>query len=437
MEYLSKYEIPDFPKNSLLKNMYVFDFCSKTECNEMIESAELSAETHNGWRTKRHFRYPTTDIPLSYLDKNNNVCWEKWFDNKVSEKIIPILSQYYKCEFLSFHDLFIVKYGGSGSNKALQTELDIHRDASSCLLTCLITLNTGFQGGGTVVPALSKDNKKQILINPVGSISIHCSHLLHGGAKVFGDIPRYICVGFMKIDALWINRIAYTVPKDNLDDLTTLNRLELYEDLENNMINEIPNTTETYSIKDTKIKKSYLTLQPEIKWYYIEKFLSDKICERICKWAEDKIDYITLDTVDNKPLCETKIEPYKLTEICGNEMLPSILSFSKVKTRNIHMIIRKYSSDENCRDSLGEHYDCCEETIGITLNYKSDYKDGLFYYKFDDKKIIANAYNAGDISIHNKNMLHGVEPVTNGNRWTLIIFINHIKAGFATNEMKI
>jgi len=234
MDYISKYEIPDFPKRSLLKNMYVFDFCSKTECDEMIKSAELSAETHNGWRTKRHSRYPTTDIPLSYLNKNKNICWEQWFKKKVNEKIKPILNQYYECNFLSFHDLFIVKYGGSGKNKALQNGLDLHRDASSCLLTCLITLNTGFQGGGTVVPALSKDLEKQIIINPVGSIFIHCSHLLHGGAKVFGNIPRYICVGFMKIEALWINRIAYTTPKGELDDLTTLNRLELYEDSEKN-----------------------------------------------------------------------------------------------------------------------------------------------------------------------------------------------------------
>ena len=204
--------------------------------------------------------------------------------------------------------------------------------------------------------------------------------------------------------------------------------------IQKKIINETPITTETYSVKDTKVKKSYLTLKPDLKWSYIEKFLSDKVCERICNWAEDKIDYVTLDTVDNKPLCETKISPNKLNEICGSEFLPSILSFSKVKIRNIHIIVRKYSSDGNGRNSLGEHYDCCEETIGITLNNKTDYRHGLLYFKFNDKKIIVDMYNAGDILIHNKNILHGIEPVTNGNRWTMIIFLNHIKSGFANNE---
>ena len=73
--------------------------------------------------------------------------------------------------------------------------------------------------------------------------------------------------------------------------------------IQKKLINETPITTETYSVKDTKVKKSYLTLKPDLKWSYIEKLLSDKICERICNWAEDKIDYVTLDTVDNVNSC--------------------------------------------------------------------------------------------------------------------------------------
>ena len=90
------------------------------------------------------------------------------------------------------------------------------------------------------------------------------------------------------------------------------------------------------------------------------------------------------------------------------------------------MIIRKYSLEENNRDSLIEHYDSSEETINIALNYKSDYENGELYFKFDDKKYIPNTYNSGDVHIHNKYILHGVNKITKGSRWTLIIFLNHI-----------
>ena len=114
MQYLKKYEIPNFPKNALLKNIYVFDFCSKNDCNNFIDSAEESAKQHNGWRTKRHYKFPTTDIPFLYLYKNKKYNWKFWLQNKIKNKLNPILNQYYNCNFKNFHDLFIVKYGGTG-----------------------------------------------------------------------------------------------------------------------------------------------------------------------------------------------------------------------------------------------------------------------------------------------------------------------------------
>ena len=110
MNYLKKYEVPNFPNNSILKNIYVLDFCSEEDCNNIIKSAELSATFHKGWRTKRHGKYPTTDIPFSYLYQNKNNNWKQWLTNKVKEKIIPILNQYYNCTLIDFHDLFIKSF---------------------------------------------------------------------------------------------------------------------------------------------------------------------------------------------------------------------------------------------------------------------------------------------------------------------------------------
>jgi hypothetical protein len=296
INYLKKYEIPNNSKNSLLKKIYVFDFCSKKECERIIKTAELSAKKHKGWRTKRHGKYPTTDIPFIYLFQNKKYNWKEWLKEKIKEKIIPILNKYYKCKFITFHDLFIVKYGGTGKLKALQRSLDMHRDAPSSLLSCIITLNEGYKGGGTIIKSLGKTIEEQVLFHPVGSIAIHCGQLNHGAAHIFGDIPRYVCVGFMKIAASWINRIAYILPKDELEDSIMLNRLELYEDTENKIINDINITIQTHSIKNTKVKTLYLTEQSNIKWFYIEKLLSDNICEKLCDWAKDKINYKTLDT---------------------------------------------------------------------------------------------------------------------------------------------
>ena len=243
----------------------------------------------------------------------------------------------------------------------------------------------------------------------------------------------------MKIKAPWINRIAYIIPKDELDDSVILNRLELYEDKQEKIINNINVTIDTYSRKNTKIKKYYLENQQEDRWFYIEKLLSNDICERLCNWAKNNIDYKTLDTVDDRPVCECIITSKQFSDVCGKEILSSILIHCTVKVKNVHMIIRKYSSEENNRDSLDEHYDCSEETINVALNYRSDYEGGELYFKFDqeteglpssgNKKYIPNIYNSGDVLIHNQYIMHGVNQITKGSRWALIIFLNHTATG--------
>ena len=177
--------------NNLLNNVYVLNnLWSETKCNEILNKVKKFGEI-NGWTSKRHRSYATTDIP-SYM-----IGYE--FDEELKEllynTLYPQMIQKYGLNNLcdnnhyfeiGVRDLFFVKY-----DLLKQNELKLHRDGSLISFNILLNKSSQFEGGGTYFKHLNK----VITINK-GDCVIHSGKVLHAGHPITSG-ERYILVGFL------------------------------------------------------------------------------------------------------------------------------------------------------------------------------------------------------------------------------------------------
>lgn len=150
--------------------------------------------------------------------------------------------------------------------------------------------------------------------------------------------------------------------------------------------------------------------------------LSQDICKRLIKVAENNIDKTTLDTVDKKPTYEYHFN--NLHDYCD---VSGLLQLISVNIKKVDYWIRQYVP--NGRNSLNTHLDTNSQTINIALNSSSEYTgNGLHLVMGDDKNCINSRIypnmECGDALIHSNDLYHGVGNILTGVRWTLIIFIN-------------
>tara|TARA_Y100000389_G_scaffold178716_1_gene192129 strand:+ start:7454 stop:8122 length:669 start_codon:yes stop_codon:yes gene_type:complete len=163
------------------KHIKIMKLLSKTDCQLIIHEALEYANT-NGWETKRHEHYPTTDFELDHLPLSLVK-----ITHKINDVIFPTISQMFdvKKENLFLRDLFIVKY-----ETGQQVKLKKHKDGS--IFSFIISLNDDFEGGGTNI-------HKKIYKPSVGSVMIFSGQLNHSGHPITKG-KRYIITGFVNID---------------------------------------------------------------------------------------------------------------------------------------------------------------------------------------------------------------------------------------------
>ena len=150
--------------------------------------------------------------------------------------------------------------------------------------------------------------------------------------------------------------------------------------------------------------------------------LSEDICKRLIKVAENNVNTTVLDSVDHKPVYEYHFE--NLHDYCD---VSGLLQLISVNIKTIDYWIRQYIP--NGRNSLNTHLDRNSQTINIALNSPSEYTgNGLHLVMGDDNNCINSriypTMECGDALIHSNNLYHGVGNILTGMRWTLIIFIN-------------
>ena len=181
-------------------------------------------------------------------------------------------------------------------------------------------------------------------------------------------------------------------------------------------------------------------------------FLNEEECYKLRQDADAKFDipvkhgegYRTLDTVDMNYDYQIDYTFEELKTLLGKKAddifkLPSFLGISKKYTFYLenelgnkemankykdNIIIRRYTPGE--RSNLNWHLDqkdISDITINVPLNDPKEYKGGELLVNLDDKRIIPWERKMGHATIHRFDVLHKVNNVTEGTRYSLIIFM--------------
>jgi len=166
-------------KNDIRK-IKVIDLFNKDMCDRIIKEGEEYASI-NGWTTRRHDNYPTTD----------NLITHKWkirdeIDSIIKPKIRKELSEMYNIDgdSINLKEMFLVKYDING-----QKDLEYHTDGSN--FSFVISLNEDYTGGGTNF----KYNNKTIKLK-TGECLLFNGFNEHSGIKIESG-TRYILTGFL------------------------------------------------------------------------------------------------------------------------------------------------------------------------------------------------------------------------------------------------
>ena len=149
------------------------NFLSDELCRWIIHEAEIYSIENNGWTTKRHKNYPTTDLPVRAIPGLGAPIMNMTISN-----IFPLIAK-------QFNDV-------NG-----QDHLDFHRDGS--IISFNILLNDEFEGGGTIINHLNSDGTTTSTLHSShkGDLFMHSGKLLHSGNRVTSG-TRYIIVGFIE-----------------------------------------------------------------------------------------------------------------------------------------------------------------------------------------------------------------------------------------------
>lgn len=161
-------------------NIFLTPFFTEEFCKEIIEEAENSKR----WTRKRHEFYPTTDMLIETIGM------DKIYEEVLKEYLYPMAIGLWDLEGKTWKALesesFIIKYIPNE-----QAHLSFHHDSS--LFTGLVTLNDGFEGGGTMFK-----RQKTCVRQPIGTMALHPGNITHKhGARPITSGLRYVIVSFV------------------------------------------------------------------------------------------------------------------------------------------------------------------------------------------------------------------------------------------------
>ena len=177
--------------NRFLQRFQFENVYSQDICKYIINECEVHANKNGGWTTKRHSKYPTTDLPVNQIPSifgiilatlNNTIVGKiatSYNLNNLDISSNPIA--------IDINDLFIVKYSHDQQNS-----LKMHKDASFISFSVLLNSKNDFEGGGTYF-----DDGLTVHLNQ-GDILIHNSRVKHSGLPITSG-TRYLLVGFINL----------------------------------------------------------------------------------------------------------------------------------------------------------------------------------------------------------------------------------------------
>eukprot|EP00658_Telonema_sp_P-2_P061551 TRINITY_DN50238_c0_g1_i1.p1 TRINITY_DN50238_c0_g1~~TRINITY_DN50238_c0_g1_i1.p1 ORF type:complete len:296 (-),score=29.50 TRINITY_DN50238_c0_g1_i1:233-1120(-) len=224
--------------DTVLPEITTIPVLSSLECDQFV----AAAEAYDGWTTKRHGRYATTDIPLQVLPQ-----LYARFDTIFTWRILPQVPGMFGARWptgsvIRPMDFFVVKYSAEESQ---QRHLDLHRDGGQW--SFIIALNqheTDYTGGGTKYHLNLTRNQHQAnevqaarghqgpgstsessssqplgsmakstmlhMSPPKGSMVSHPTWFFHEGVAIDSG-TRYLLTGFTQVDTTW-NDFVWWLP---------------------------------------------------------------------------------------------------------------------------------------------------------------------------------------------------------------------------------
>mgnify|MGYP001192525288 FL=1 len=162
-----------------IQDVFSYPLFTEEFCSLVIEEANKLDK----WTKERHDYYPTTDILLE------SIGLDKIYSQVLREFVYPCAIHKWQLHGKPWPDLssenFMIKY-----QEDVQGHLSLHHDSG--LISCVLTLNRDFEGGGTWFWRQKKVHKGN-----VGEISIHPAKITHRhGGRPISKGERYIIVSF-------------------------------------------------------------------------------------------------------------------------------------------------------------------------------------------------------------------------------------------------
>lgn len=170
--------------NRFFQRHTLHSFYTKEVCNWIITETENYASMTGGWTTRRHDKYPTTDIPVERIPHVFNLVIASLgslFNKMLKSYGVDTIGK------IDVADLFIVKYDECG-----QKTLDMHNDGSFLTFNMALNSEGDYDGGGT----LFEDGV--IMRVGQGDVVWHCGQIKHGGLPITRG-TRYLLVGFLNL----------------------------------------------------------------------------------------------------------------------------------------------------------------------------------------------------------------------------------------------
>jgi hypothetical protein len=173
-----------FKYNRFLQRFHYAKIYTPDICRFIINECENFASQNNGWTTKRHHNYPTTDLPVDKIASIFGLILET-----MNTIVIKIKKSYGLGDDIGINvsDLFVVKYSDNAQNN-----LVMHRDGSFLSFNILLSDVSNFEGGGTYFDDGLTHYPEQ------GDILIHSSKIKHSGLAITKG-TRYLLVGFLNL----------------------------------------------------------------------------------------------------------------------------------------------------------------------------------------------------------------------------------------------
>lgn len=164
---------------------------SSEESALVLRSVLATAELR-GWRTQRHARYATTDLPIHDVPSV-----ERWVRCVCQKRLFPEVARFFGLEAgassVGFRDLFFVRYDAEG-----QRGLPNHRDGSLVSFNILLGDPKDFEGGGTY---LGEEFDATVRLERSGDCLVHGGMIFHAGVPITRGY-RHVLVGFLNVNGV-------------------------------------------------------------------------------------------------------------------------------------------------------------------------------------------------------------------------------------------